>query len=125
MLSKPKRIAYVATTAELMNEHYYRRLWMAVRNLPISRREWLDTLADCLRDTCDIVILHRSGEAFAIPYVDEIMGDDPENRWFSLYLKADPSGERPSRQSRMLERVQLLDLYFRIKHPDIARHFGR
>lgn len=129
MLSKPKKTIYVATTAELMNEHYYRRLWIAIRNLseqvPISRREWLNVLADCFRDTYDVEILLRSGKPYCIPCVDEAFGDDPDNRWFSDFLKSDPAGTRPRAKSRKLERVQLLDLYCRLRHPNVARHFGR
>lgn len=125
MFYKSKRLVIVATDAELLSEHYYRRLWMAARNIKISRREWLDVLADCLRDTHDMYICYPYGEPYVIPFVDDVMGDDPDNRWMSDFLRSDPSGSKPSARSRKLERVRLIDLYFRITHPKIARHFGR
>lgn len=125
MFYESKQVVVVATDAELLSEHYYRRLWMAARNIKISRREWLDELADCLRDTHDLDIRYPYGEPYVIPFVDEAMGDDPDNRWMSDFLRSDPSGSRPSTKSRKLERVRLIDLYFRITHPRIARHFIR
>lgn len=125
MFCESKRVVIVATDAELLSEHYYRRLWMAARNIKISRRKWLDVLADCLRDSHDLDIRYPYGEPYEIPFVDEAMGDDHDNRWMSDFLRSDPSGSKPSARSRRLERVRLIDLYFRIAHPKIARHFGR
>jgi len=124
MLCKRKRVVRVATTAELRNPHYYRRLWVAARNTEVSRRKWIDVLADCFRDTeCHIV--YPSGAPFPIGDLDALFGDDPDGRWFSYYLKSDPSGSIPSTTSRKLERVQIIDLYFRLMYPHIAVHFGR
>ena len=116
MLCKNKRIVRVATMAELTNPHYYRRLWIAARNIPIGRRKWLDELAACFRD-CECTIVYPSGQPFPIPFIDELMGDDPDCRWLGYYLRADPTGTMPSTMSRKLERVQILDLYFRIRYP--------
>lgn len=123
MQSKRKRVIYLATNEELLKESYYRRLWMATRSISIPRRNWLDEIADTLRDF-DGVIIYRSGKPFAIPLVDEIFGDDPDMRWLGYYLKPKKGGALPQSKSRKLERLQLLDLYFRIQHPEIARHFG-
>ena len=125
MQSITKGLVVVATDAELLNEHYYRRLWIAARNTRISRRDWLDALADCMRDTHNLDIRYSSGEPYPIPHIDDLMGEDPENRWMSHFLRSDPSGERPYARSRKLERLRLLDLYFRITHPGIAQHFGK
>ena len=124
MQSTPKRTIYLLTHDELTSESYYRRLWMAVKSTPIPRRKWLDELADTFRDF-DGVVIHRSGKPFAIPLVDDVFGDDPDLRWLGYYLEATPCGSRPKSRSRKTKRLQLLDLYFRIKHPEIARHFGR
>ncbi|GJM04769.1 MAG: hypothetical protein DHS20C09_07600 [marine bacterium B5-7] len=124
MLCENKRVIVVATNAELLNEHYYRRLWIAARNLQLPRRRWLDEIAECfLRFNGSIV--YASGQSFPIPLVDDVFGDDPDMRWLSYYLKADLAGMRPHTVSRKMDRIQLIDLYFRIKHPSIARHFGR
>ena len=124
MLSISKPVIYLATNKELSTKSYYRRLWMAVRNMPISRRDWLDEIADTLRDF-DGVILYRSGKPFVVPLVDDVFGHDDDMRWLGFYMQPDRSGKWPKSKTRKLQRLQLLDLYFRIRHPDIARHFGK
>ena len=124
MLCENKRVIIVATKAELLSEPYYRRLWIATRNVGISRRDWLDEIADCFRDY-DGLSRYPSGEPYPIPFVDDVFGDDPDVRWMSDYLATDESGLSPRTITRKMERVQLIDLYFRIGHPLIARHFGR
>lgn len=123
MKSKTKRIIFVATQDELKSKSYYRRLWVATRNIKLSRRLWLDEIADTLRDF-DGVIIHRSGLPYNVPCIDEAFGNDPEIRWMSYYMLADGSGQYPKIQTRKYQRLQLLDLYFRIRHPQIARHFS-
>ncbi len=124
MLCNRKDVVVVATTAELKNYHYYCRLWMAARNISLPRRQWLDELAACFRDYRGNV-MYPSGELFPIPFVDDVFGDDPDMRWLSYYLSTDGSGKKPRSLSRKLQRVQLIDLYFRIRYPSIARHFSR
>ena len=124
MQCNAKRVVYVCTDAEIRNEHYYRRLWLAVKNLKISRRQWLDELADCF---CAFngEVRYLSGECFQIPDLDEAFGDDCDMRWLSQYMASTSEGNSPKSKSRKLERLRLLDLYFRIRHPNIARHFGQ
>jgi len=124
MLSTNKRTVYLATPQELLCESYYRRLWMATRNISIPRRDWLDEIADTFRDF-NGKVLYRSGKAFYTPLVDDIFGNDPDMRWLGYYLKPDSNNNLPQSKSRKIERMQMLDLYFKIKHPDIARHFGK
>lgn len=126
MQCKKKRVIIVATKEELLNEHYYRRLWLASRNMSIPRRGWLDEIADCF---CRFRgrIVHRSGEPYQIPFVDDVFGteNNTDMRWMSYYLRADESETIPFTVSRKIERLRLIDLYFRIEHEKIAKHFGR
>lgn len=108
----------------LLSEHYYRRMWLALRNLDIPRREWLDELADTFRDF-DGLLLTPNGDVYELPFIDDAFGDDDEMRWMGYYLKPDETGYYPSVRSRKIERLQLLDLYLRIKYPAIAKHFNR
>jgi hypothetical protein len=110
---------------ELLSEPRYRRLWIAIKALKISRRRWLDELSDCLRD-CQASIYCANGEPYEIPVPDDIFGNgNGDIRWMSEYLKADPSGERPCIKSRKLERLRMLDLYLKIKHPSVYRHLSK
>lgn len=124
-MSKHKQqIIVVATNNELKNKHYYSRLWLAARNIPIPRRNWLDEIADCFCHF-DGKIVHKNGQPYEIPFVDDVFNDDIDMRWLGVFFQADLSGLMPKRYSNKFKRLQLIDLYFRIKHPDIARHFGR
>ena len=108
----------------LLSEHYYRRLWLATRNVEIARRQWLDELADTFRDF-DGEITDSFDLPYELPLVDDVFGDDPDMRWLGYYLKPDLGGHYPHARSRKIERLQLLDLYFRIKHPKVTAHFEK
>ena len=114
-------IVVVATDQELPDKHYYRRLWIAARNYDISRRRWLDAIAAAIYEFRGH-ILKSDGSPWPIPEVDDVMGE-AGGRWISYWFE-ESDGE-PKREVRCLERVRLFDLYFRIAHPDIARHFAR
>jgi hypothetical protein len=119
-----KRTISVASYEELADHSYYLRLWMAIRNVEISRRSWLDELANTFRDF-DGNIVTEYGQPYEIPCIDEVFGDDPDLRWLSYFMMADTTGMHPKFFSRKFTRLQLLDLYFRIRHPNISRHFSR
>lgn len=112
MLTRAQNIC-VATDEQLSNLDYYCSLWRAVHDAGIPRRAWLDAIADAFRDF-EGEIYHRSGELYDIPLVDDVFGDDPEMRWLGYYLRADDTGSAPKCMSRKLERLRVLDLYFRI-----------
>ena len=122
MLSLSKRVVVVASKAELTNPHYNKRLWLAARNMLISRRNWPDEIAAALYHFEGDIMFYSDKRRmrWPIPDVDDVLGDP---RWFSYYFE-DVEGE-PRRKVRLIERLRLIDLYFRIKHSHIARHFGR
>lgn len=121
---RPKRVVTLATNAELKNEHYYRRLWIAVKGFNLTRRAWIEELAGCFRDF-DGEVVYLSGQHFEIPDLDELFGDDPDMRWMGYYLEPGDKPDFPKSKSWKLERLRMLDLYFRIRFPSIAQHFGR
>ena len=126
MQCKKKRVIIVATNSELLNTHYYKRLWLAARNISIPRRGWLDEIADCF---CRFQgsIVYRSGKLYPIPFVDDVFDTDknPDMRWMSHYLRADKSELVPFKMSKQIERLRLIDLYFRIEYPEVSKHFGK
>jgi len=119
MLSQTKRVVVVASKAELTNPVYSQRLWLAARNMPISRRKWPDVIADAIY-SFEGQILTSDGRIWSIPYVDEVMGD---GRWISMYFEERDG--KPLREVRVLERLRVIDLYFRISKPHIQKHFNR
>ena len=114
----------VATRQELQNKHYYNRLWITSRNLKIGRRKWLDEISLAFF-RYQGTILNSNGTAFVIPDIDTVFGDDPDMRWLSYYFKADETDKTPRTVSRKFQRVQLIDLYIRIKYPKFAHHIAR
>ena len=123
MSTTDQRTIFLASEAELHTPSYYNRLWLAAKNQPLSRRAWLDEIADCFRDF-EGTVYHQSGQIFEFPEVDSLF-PDCEMRWLSYYLEPSSAADVPRRISRHTERLRILDLYFRIQHPDLARHFGR
>jgi len=123
MSSQQNKIIYVATNIQLNDPHYYKRLWLATRNTPIPRRDWLDAIADTLRDF-DGEILLSTRLPYEIPCIDTTFGDDPDTRWLGHFMESNGSDDMPLRKTRKMERLRLIDLYFRIQHPEIARHFS-
>lgn len=117
-------IVIMASREELSNPHYYIRLWMAARAEEYSRREWLNAMAATIYDYRGAIIMPEYGIQ-VVPEIDDVFSDG-DNRWMSMYLENDPSKEEPRRYClRSYSKLQLIDLYFRIKKPNVARHFGR
>ncbi len=123
MSNTKNKVIYVATDEELKDPSYYHRLWLETRNVPIPRRDWLDAIADAIRDF-EGDILTITGQPYNIPCIDETFGDDPDIRWMGQFIAARGTGELPLVWTRKLERLRLIDLYFRIKHHEVARHFS-
>lgn len=124
LLPQKKRVVYVATDAELENEHYYNRLWLTICNLPVPRRKMLDELSFLQVNYPDIEIRHPNDEPYEFPDIDEVFGDDPDMRWYSHFKEKNKLGG-PKRRSRKLERLRLIDLYIRVKYPQIFRHIKK
>ena len=121
---RPQTTFTLTEPAILLSEHYYRRLWLAVKNVSIPRRAWLDELADLVRDYDGVIYTH-DGLPYDPPLIDEVFGDDFDMRWLGYYLLADANGDSPKMKCRKLERLQLLDLYFQMKYPEIAESFSK
>lgn len=118
--NKEKRVIVVESRETLESPLYKKRVWLAARNMKISRRNWPDVIADAIYNF-DGYIMVGNGMRWPIPDVDNVLGDP---RWFSYYFEADDE-DKPRRSVRLLERVRLISLYFKIAHPKIASHFGK
>ena len=111
-------IIFVASTYELLLPGYLRVLASAMRRMGIGRRRWRDVVSDVLYDFKGLM-LKPDCSIYVLPDVDDVFGDDFSDRWISAFLNA----ENPKLQKRTLERVRLIDLFFRIAHPEIAATF--
>lgn len=110
----------VASDTQLRSTSHQQRLAIAVGALGVSRRELLDRLADVIYGF-EAQILWPNGTIFEV--TDTLIDDaftDADGRWISDFLGFAENAPRQRAQCRVLPRLRLLDLYFRIKHPERA-----
>ena len=106
---------------ELKEESVQRRIRIAFSNMPYSRRQWPDKIADAVFKFEGNILL-PDGRPWPIPKdIDAVLGDA---RWFS-YFKKEIDGEPYIKNVRNKEKLVLISLYFQIKRPKIAAHFIR
>ena len=111
-----KRIVIVATDEELRRPSYRNRLKLAVRNTGIGQRDWPTKIQNMFlrADMRDTVFQYESKEPFPIPLVDDLWRNE---RYVREFLA--------SRECEYPQKDRLIDLYFRVEMPEIAKHFGR
>lgn len=122
-LPMDEQIVTVATNKELENEHYYRRLWIAIINLMamhgFSRRGWVDLCINYFRDVNGKAKFQwPNGMPYVLPDWDTLFSD-ADCRWVSDYLQA-CNGE-PKRHSPLYSRLRVFDAVIRAKWPNIAK----
>lgn len=121
--SRKRVTLVVATNKELANEHYYIRLWMAMKNLSeihgISRRRWIALAIACFRDADGSVeFIWPNGLPYVLPEWD-ILFNDLDGRWLSLYLAS--CNGCPKSHSHLYGRLRVFDAVIRLRWPNIAR----
>jgi len=125
-----RRRIVVASDRELRRRSYFRRLAMATKallaELALSRREMPDWIADTIYAYRGEVVWPE-GRPFNVSDtdIDDAFNNDGSFRWLSGFIRFADAAPRQAPQSRILDRLRLIDLAFRIARPDIARHFGR
>lgn len=114
------RVIRVASDTELRRRSQFQRLAIATAALEIPRRELINVIADAIY-TFEGTILHPNGAPFEVPDIDDAFGNDGSFRWVSDFIRFAEEPPRQVPQARIIERLRLIDLYFRIKHPERAR----
>jgi len=116
------RKVVVAGDDELARHSHFQRLAMATSALGRSRREVPNWMADTIFGF-EGQMLWPDGTAFIVAddAIDLAFNDDGSFRWLSDFLRfaAAPPKQRP--QERLITRLRLIDLAFRIAYPDRAR----
>ena len=110
----------VATARELLRVSHFQRLAIATAALEVSRRKLIDEIADVLYGF-EGKLVFPEGTPFELPDIDEAFGGDGSFRWLSDFIRFAETTPRQQPQRRVLARLRLIDLYFRIKHPERAR----
>lgn len=114
------RIVIVASDTELHRLPHFQRLAIATGALTISRRHLPNLIADTLYSFRGTIVW-PNGTPFELPDVDDAFGEDGSFRWISDFVRFAEEGPRQHPQQRILARLRLIDLYFRIMYPERAR----
>jgi hypothetical protein len=112
-----------ASDGELRNPDYLRGLIQAVLTKEVPRRAWRDLLADMIRDHSER-LRNADGSRLDPPEIDAHFPEDADDRWISGFFCITRTVAVVRIQERVIERVRLIDLYFRVYHPGIAATFG-
>lgn len=113
-------VVTVASLPELMRSSHYQRLAIATAALEFSRRKLIDEISDALYGF-EGRMVWPDGRPFELPDIDDAFGRDGSFRWLSDFIRF---AERPPHQlpqRRVIARLRIIDLYFRIEHPERAR----
>lgn len=115
----------VACDEELRRRVHYARMAMACSGLTFSRRGFADELASVLYPY-EGEICWPEGDIFSFhdTAIEDAFSNDLGFRWLSDYARVQALPARTP-QYRIVARLRLIDTYFLIQHPNIARHFYR
>lgn len=116
IIPQQTRIICLTDYRILKGDAYQYRLKIAMANLSISRRTWPDYVIDTLYDFGGKIICPDGRTRWPVPCVAEVFGDP---RWISYFLK------HSGMKIRRLDRLEVLDAVFQIKHPTVHQHFIR
>ena len=113
-----KRVVVVASDEELSRRSHFQRLATATRALGISRREIPNWIADTIYGFRG-KITWANGKPFEIDDedIDAAFNDDGSFRWLSAFMYFAEFDPRQAPQRRIIARLRLIDLAFRISNP--------
>ncbi len=117
-----RKFIYIATKEQMNDPVNENHLWTATCDIKLSRRKLLDDIARTIYDHKDH-ILFKEGRIWPVPDVYELFGGI-DGRWISCYRKRVGNRPRHKPHSSTLERRRVLQLYFRLRHPKIAKQFN-
>jgi hypothetical protein len=115
----PRKVT-VASDHQLRSLSHFQRLAIATAALPFSRRGLIDEVSDVIY-AFEGELVWQNGDSFKIPEIDDAFGDEGSFRWVSDFVRFAIKPPRQHPQARIIERLRLIDLYFRIKYPERAR----
>ncbi len=116
-----KRSVVMASDFQHGRKSHMQRLAIAAKAEDLPRREWPNAIADAIYGF-EGTIYFADGRKFepSDTEIDDTFSD-PDFRWISDFLSFADTEPRQRPQRRVIARLRLIDLYFRIKHPQRAR----
>lgn len=117
-----QRYVTLARDDELLRRSHVRRLAIATRALELPRREIPNWMADVIYGYGGD-IFWSGGKLFKLDNVDidTVFNDDGSFRWISDFVRFAERWPAQTPQQRLLPRLRLIDLAFRISNPERAR----
>ena len=109
----------VASDRQLRRKSHFQRLAIATGALQFSRRKLIDEISDELYAFTGKIVW-PDGTLFEVPDIDDAFGGDGSFRWLSDFIRFAEQPPQQHPQRRVIARLRLIDLYFRIKHPERA-----
>jgi hypothetical protein len=120
------RVFIVPPARVLLNQSYYARLAIAVRNLNLPRRKIPDWIADYLYRE-DVEFFFACGSVYEVDdeEIERAFGGDLYFRWISDFVLSAGTIPKQAPHYTIEARLRILALSFWIYNPDIAKHFAR
>ena len=122
---KSCRTVTLAPRECLLSEGYYSIIWRTFVDLNLSRRELAEKIVDIFRDMCCANLEHPDGEDYELPEFDDAFSEDESRRWFGSFLKSDLTGQKPKYVTKIIKRLELLDLAAKLINPMPFRAIGQ
>lgn len=110
-------VVMLAPQNYLLTEQYYLIIWVTFVDLRLPRRELADEILNTFRDCCCADLRDASGRPYELPEFDDVFTEDDSRRWFGSYIQRDASGERPKSFTRIILRLEILDLAAKLINP--------
>lgn len=124
LIRKQHRV-YVASENDLRSPLYLNSLKAAMGMLGLPRRRWRDAIADALCAYEGDFVGPR-GEIYMPPEIDDAFPEHIDQRWISDFIARRFQKGTPVRlHKRSIERIRLIDLYFRLRYPEVVANFCR
>lgn len=117
-------VVMLAPQNYLLTEQYYLIIWVTFVDLRLPRRELADEILNTFRDCCCADLCDASGRPYELPEFDDVFTEDDSRRWFGSYIQKDASGERPKCFTRIIPRLEILDLAAKLINPAPFRAIG-
>lgn len=117
-------VVMLAPQSYLVSEQYYLIIWVTFTDLRLSRRELAEEIVDIFCECCCADIRDATGRPFDLPEFDDVFSEDDSRRWFGSYIQTDGTGQRPKSFTRIIPRLELLDLAAKLINPAPFRAIG-
>lgn len=120
---KEKKVVVAETAEKLSKSSYQKRVWLAARNMLILKLNWPEEVNDTIRNFDGCIIF--GNRIWPTPDIEKILGNESGDSSCCFFDCFEKDNHEHRCEARFIDRLRLIDLYFKIKYPKIARHFDK